>query len=212
LKRWLLPFLGGLTIAIIAGILGGFFGKAYSDYRHKEANTSQQGPLSNSTVPNNSSTPTSTSTSNPAVSNAIFQRTIAVPTTGCDPDSNFPKSFPYSFEQNSTYLKVTYTTFCDAGWSRDELFALSAASTSDCIEACVMYNRDRKDEDRWCIGGGFIPAWWNQSKVTNENGGMPYNCFLKSNESGIVKNDRVTEMVSLCLFGSGPHCANTLIE
>ena len=46
----------------------------------------------------------------------------------------------------------------------------------------------------------------------NESGGMPYNCFLKINESGIAKNDRVQEVVSLCLFGEDPYCANTLIE
>jgi hypothetical protein len=75
-----------------------------------------------------------------------------------------------------------------------------------------MYNSYRKDEDRWCIGGGFIPDWWNQSKAMNESGGMPYNCFLKSNESEIAKNDRVQKVVSLCLFGEGHYCANILIE
>ena len=75
-----------------------------------------------------------------------------------------------------------------------------------------MYNSYKEDADRWCVGGGFIPDWWNQSKAMNESGGMPYNCFLKSNESGIAKNDRVQEVVSLCLFGEGPYCANRLIE
>jgi hypothetical protein len=98
-------------------------------------------------LPSNTSTPTSTS--NPTALNTVFQRTIAVLTTGCAPDSNFLKALPYSFSSNSTHLSIPYTTF------RDELFALSAATTSDCIEACVMSNSYRKDEDRWCIGGGF---------------------------------------------------------
>jgi hypothetical protein len=209
-RRWLLLFLSGLAIAVVAGLIGGFIGKKISDHARKDDASSRAPNLDPSSCPGNAST-TSTST-NDTASNKTFERTIAVPTTGCTPDNNFLKTFPYSFSQNSTYLNVTYNTFCDAGWNRDELFAMSAASTSDCIEACVMYNRAREGEDRWCIGGGFIPDWWNQSKAMNESGSMPFNCFLKSNESGIAKNDRVQEVVSLCLFGQGSYCADRLIK
>lgn len=93
------------------------------------------------------------------------------------------------------------------GWQRDELFALSTATPSDCVEACIMYNAHKGSSDRSCVGGGFIPAWWNQSKAMDESGGMPYNCFLKSNDSGVVRNDRQIEVVSLCLEGA---CEDTL--
>lgn len=66
-----------------------------------------------------------------------------------------------------------------------------------------MYNAHRNTTtDRPCVGGGFIPEWWNQTKAMDESGGMPYNCFLKSNDTGVGKNDRVIEVVSLCLDGA----------
>lgn len=84
----------------------------------------------------------------------------------------------------------------------NELFALSAATASDCVEACIMYNGHKGTADRTCVGGGFIPEWWNQSKAMDESGGMPYNCFLKSNDSGTGRNEKSVEVVSLCLDGA----------
>jgi hypothetical protein len=208
-KRWLLPLLYGLILAVIAGVIGGLIGKLVSDRQHKDDATSLPG-LQPASCPNNTSTPTSTSP--PNVSNTTFQRTLPLPTTGCTPDANFLKTFPYSFPSTSTFLDASYTTFCDAGWYREDLFAISAATTSDCIEACVMYNGNRKEGDRWCVGGGFIPEWWNQTQAMEQSGAMPYNCFMKSNSSGIKKNDRVLEVVGLCLLGGGGRCADRLIE
>lgn len=79
------------------------------------------------------------------------------------------------------------------------MIALSAATTSDCVEACVMYNAHKSEKDRTCVGGGFIPEWWNQTRAMDESGGMAYNCFLKSNASGIARNDKKYEVVALCL-------------
>lgn len=88
---------------------------------------------------------------------------------------------------------------------------MSAATPSDCIEACAMYNGHRNDTDRECVGGGFIPAWWNQTKAMDESGNMPYNCFLKSNSTGISKNDRSIEVVSLCLSVDGGYCVDATL-
>lgn len=65
-----------------------------------------------------------------------------------------------------------------------------------------MYNSHKKDSDRKCFGGGYIPDWWNQTKAMAESGGMPYNCFLKSNDTGTGRNNKDIEVVSLCLPGS----------
>lgn len=66
-----------------------------------------------------------------------------------------------------------------------------------------MYNGHRSGEgDRKCVGGGFIPEWWNQSKAMDESGGTPYNCFLKSGDKGTGRNEKGVEVVSLCLEGA----------
>lgn len=49
--------------------------------------------------------------------------------------------------------------------------------------------------------GGFIPEWWNQTRAMNESGGMAYDCFLKSNASGIARNDEQYGVVAVCLDG-----------
>ncbi|KAF1939308.1 hypothetical protein EJ02DRAFT_259078 [Clathrospora elynae] len=210
LKRWIFPLVYYLVIAIVAGVAGGFIGKAVSDKTHKNDAPAQQNHTAS--CPTLPSTNTSSSSPPPTTSalSTVFARTLPVPTTGCS-DSNFLKPFPSSLTSTSTFLNTTYTTFCQAGWNRDELFALSAATPSDCVEACVMYNGHKGGADRLCVGGGFIPEWWNQSKAMDESGGMPYNCFLKSNGSGVARNDRRIEVVSLCLFGDASHCAETEI-
>jgi hypothetical protein len=64
-----------------------------------------------------------------------------------------------------------------------------------------MYNAHKANSDRTCVGGGFIPEWWNQTRAMSESGGMAYNCFLKSNASGVARNDKEYEVVALCLDG-----------
>ncbi|KAF1851170.1 uncharacterized protein K460DRAFT_272257 [Cucurbitaria berberidis CBS 394.84] len=197
--RWYLLLLYGILIAVAAGVVGGFVGKSMSDKQNNNNNNNdnslpgQSQSSSCPTIPTNASIPSPTST---PPSN-VFARTIPVPTTGCNP-TNVQKSF----KTFSSFLDVSYTTFCMTGWQRNELVALSVASPSDCIEACVMYNGHKQASDRPCVGGGFIPAWWNQTKAMDESGGMPYNCFLKSNDTGVGRNDRDIEVVSLCLQGA----------
>jgi len=66
-----------------------------------------------------------------------------------------------------------------------------------------MYNAHKSSSsDRTCVGGGFIPEWWNQTRAMDESGGMAYNCFLKSNVSGIARNNKAYEVVALCVDGS----------
>ncbi|KAF2676005.1 hypothetical protein K458DRAFT_323085 [Lentithecium fluviatile CBS 122367] len=190
--RW--PFLltYGVLIAVIAGMAGGFIGKKIGGTQH---NTTQEIAVAPSRT-----TPTIPATASgspfPTSSSATFERIIPVPVTGCNPktEQKSHRSFTANFD-------VPYTTFCNTGWLQDELIAGSFATPSDCIEACQMYNSQRTASDRECVGGGFIPEWWNQTKAMAESGGMPYNCFLKSNTSKIGTNDRDIEVVALCLEG-----------
>ncbi|KAF2028989.1 hypothetical protein EK21DRAFT_113366 [Setomelanomma holmii] len=194
--RW--PFLAlyAILIAIIAGLAGGFIGE---DITTKRLSTSS---IPKASIQSYCSTPSSTPTTSPSLttstptsaSASIFERTIAQPTTGCVPTTQ-----QKSFKSVTKFLAAQYTTYCATGWLNDELFALSAASASDCVEACVMYNGHKQSSDRTCVGGGFIPEWWNQSRAMDESGGMPYNCFLKSNDSGTGRNEKNVEVVSLCL-------------
>ena len=64
-----------------------------------------------------------------------------------------------------------------------------------------MYNSRKGAGERSCVGGGFIPEWWNQTRAMVESGITPYNCFLKSNTSGIARNNEAFEVVALCIGG-----------
>jgi hypothetical protein len=96
---------------------------------------------------------------------------------------------------------LQYTTLCGQGWGQDDLFALSAATPSDCVESCVIYNDRKSSSNQACVGGGFIPEWWNQTRSGDE-GGLGFNCFLKSNVTGIARNEKVFEVVALCIDGA----------
>jgi hypothetical protein len=50
-----------------------------------------------------------------------------------------------------------------------------------------------------CVGGGYIPEWWNQTRAMVESGITPFNCFLKSNTTGIARNDQKFEVIALCV-------------
>jgi hypothetical protein len=126
----------------------------------------------------------------------VFERTIASPTSGCFSSS------PYrSFKSSSTFFKQSYTTICGQGWQGNELTASSVATQSDCIESCLMYNAHKQSTDRKCVGAGFIPTWWDQQTAMKESAGMPFNCFLKTNTSGIERNNESFEVVALCMDG-----------
>lgn len=193
--RWPALILYALLIAVLAGTIGGFVGESITK--------NKQGTLSPSPTPTSpaslsaSPTPSPSPSSSASPTPTLFQRTLPVPTTGCTPPTQ-----QRSFKSVTRFLAAQYTTYCATGWLNDELFALSAATTSDCIEACVMYNGHKRSEDRSCVGGGFIPEWWNQSKAMEESGGMPYNCFLKSGDKGTGRNEKGVEVVALCLGGA----------
>jgi hypothetical protein len=199
LRRWPFLVLYGFLIAVVAGLAGGYIGDHLASSRTQHGAVAEQACPDHKS-PNGDSNATSTlpsSTTPPNPSSTFFSRTLAVPTTGCTPPTQ-----QRSFKSVTLYLATPYTTYCATGWLNDELFALSAATPSDCIEACVMYNGHKTAQDRTCVGGGFIPEWWNQSKAMTESGGMPYNCFLKSNDTGTARNDKTIEVVSLCLGGA----------
>tara|TARA_R110002003_G_scaffold48_33_gene4224 strand:- start:239 stop:976 length:738 start_codon:yes stop_codon:yes gene_type:complete len=200
--RWPFLILYAILIAILAGVGGGFIGSGMTTKRFSKdtlPRSELQGFCSSIQTPPNptSPTPTSTPPSSASASPTLFQRTLPIPTTGCTPPTQ-----QRSFKSVTKFLAAQYTTFCATGWLNDELFALSAATPSDCVEACVMYNGHKGSGERSCVGGGFIPEWWNQSRAMEESGGMPYNCFLKSNDSGTGRNEKNVEVVSLCLGGA----------
>ncbi|KAF3050798.1 hypothetical protein E8E11_000477 [Didymella keratinophila] len=195
LTTWPILILCGLLLATIAGVAGGFIGKTIEQKSHQTDTLPE-----NQTCPTVASTSTSptTSTLTPSAtstpSSQTFERSIAQPTTGCTSATSYN-----SFKARTEFLEWQYTTVCGHGWLNNELIALSAATTSDCVEACVMYNTHKSESDRTCVGGGFIPEWWNQTRAMDESGGMAYNCFLKSNASGVARNDKKYEVVALCL-------------
>ncbi|KAF2824021.1 hypothetical protein CC86DRAFT_355446 [Ophiobolus disseminans] len=184
--RWPYLLVYALCIALLAGTIGGFLGEIIAKNRSGNISRTIEDhcPLANA------STPTPTSTSTPP--STVFARTISVPTTGCTRPTT-----QRSFKSTSQFFAAQYKTYCATGWLNDELFATSAGSASDCMEACIMYNGHKRVQDRSCVGGGFIPEWRNQSKAMTESGVMPYNCFLKSNDSGTGRNEKNVEVVSL---------------
>ena len=77
---------------------------------------------------------------------------------------------------------------------------MNALTPSDCIEACVAYNRNKATNNATCIGGGFLPTLVNttDSMKTLDD---PFNCYLKKGMRNTGKNNRDIEVVSLCLEG-----------
>ena len=201
--RWPLLLLYGIILMLIAGLAGGFIGKTLEAKAHSTTSSAasstcpSSAPLAAS--PTSSTAPSSsTSSASPAASNSstVFERTIATPTSGCS------SSAPYrSFKSRSLFFETPYTTICGQGWLDNELTALNVATQSDCIESCLMYNAHKLSTDRKCVGGGFIPSWWDQQTAMKESGGMPFNCFLKTNTSGIARNNKSYEVVALCMEG-----------
>jgi hypothetical protein len=204
LTSWPILILCGLLLATIAGVAGGFIGKTIEHKNHQTdaLPENEACPTVASTSPASPTTSSFTPSATSTTSSETFERTIAQPTTDCTSVTSYN-----SFKARTKFLEWQYTTICGHGWLNDELIALSAATASDCVEACVMYNAHKSESDRTCVGGGFIPEWWNQTRAMGESGGMAYNCFLKSNASGIARNDKKYEVVALCL---GAWCDNVL--
>ncbi|KAJ8118953.1 hypothetical protein OPT61_g165 [Boeremia exigua] len=202
LTSWPLLLLYGLVLSIVAGVAGGFIGKTIerNTYKNDAAATEKEScptPAAISTPITTPTTVSSASSTIPTSSSTTFVRTLAQPTTGCVSKTTYE-----TFSARTKFLEWKYTTMCGQGWLNDELIALSAATPSDCMEACIMYNAYKSSGDRPCVGGGFIPEWWNQTRAMDESGRMPYNCFLKSSVSGIARNDKDYEVVALRVDGS----------
>jgi hypothetical protein len=181
-----------ILVPVAAGVGGGLLGKhiAMKSYEQDRA-TLQQG-ASGSQACTSPMAPAASATSTPTSASAF-----AIPTTGCTPFTQ-----QRSFKSTTKFLAWPYTTWCATGWNNDELVAMAVSTPSDCVEACAMYNTHKGSDGRECVGGGFIPQWVNQSQAMEQSGGMPYNCFLKSNDTGTARNNKDIEIVSLCMQGA----------
>ena len=209
--RWPLLLLYGLILAVIAGLVGGFVGKAIESNNHRASATAgtdaacatpTAAPLNPSGAPSASASASPTASpaasAAPTPSSSVFERVIPQPSSGCD------ASAPYrSFKSRSNMLGIPFTTICGQGWMRDDLVAMSVGTQSDCIESCSVLNSYAGSDGRKCVGAGFIPEWWNQTRAMKESGITPYNCFLKSSTSGIARNNEKFEVIALCM---GDNC------
>lgn len=201
--RWWVLALIGLFIALIAGLIGGFIGKAIQEGRQSSSDPHASTATAAAQVPSTSSCPNTTSITPPANAPANVVGTITIPDTGCGFPSNKARR---RIERQTTFTKVNYTTICNSGWpGSDAIIGIWALSPSDCMEACDKYNAFvSKPTGKQCIGGGFIPAWTNQTASAKAQGGDAFNCYLKDNNKNIVVNDRAgenLEVVALCLDG-----------
>ncbi|ORX96349.1 hypothetical protein BCR34DRAFT_607674 [Clohesyomyces aquaticus] len=230
LGSWWMMILYGLVIAVLAGLLGGFIGKGIQDKRYKNSVLKGQGQQQSDgagaveacrVTPPASSSSTSTSTLNPTASSkppssssspSTAASSIAptatpassippIPNTSCPSDSTRRSSLP----STTSHLSLSYTILCSTGWTDDDLYAVNVATPSDCIESCAFYNAnlpsDSNSQTKKCVGGGFIPMWTNVTRAMDDMK-LPYNCYLKSGEGGLKVNDRVIEVVGLCMEGA----------
>ncbi|KAH5594146.1 hypothetical protein HBI17_168650 [Parastagonospora nodorum] len=207
-RLWILPLVG-LSIAVIAGLIGGFIGVAIHDAREPSTAALLKAspssiPLSSSILsspfPSNTSSPTTTApcSSQPA---GTFG-TIAAVDTGC----KFRETKGRNRMYNATaFTGTSFTTICNSGWKNFAIIGLYTLTPSDCIESCVQYNKfadKRPKSERFCVGAGFIPDFVNQTMATLARNGASFNCFLQSNTTGIMPNDeerKGLEVVALCL-------------
>jgi hypothetical protein len=172
--RWPLLLVYGLSIALLSGTIGGFIGKTISS-SHVES------------IPDtNITTPTNTSSSDNS------SHILPLPSTGCTPVSQ--RKY---ISSKSAFLAIPYTTVCATRWTDSQLAALSAATPSDCIEACDSYNTPA-NKGKPCLGASFVPSWWNQT-VAMEKKNNPFNCFLMDKNTHLARNDQGFEIVALCM-------------
>ncbi|EAT77415.2 hypothetical protein HBH56_213590 [Parastagonospora nodorum] len=181
-----------ILVAVAAGVVGGLLGKHIATKSYEQDRATFQQGASGSQACTSPVSPAASATSTPTSASAF-----AIPTTGCTPVTQ-----QRSFKSITKFLAWPYTTWCATGWGNDELVAMAVSTPSDCVEACAMYNTHKGSNERQCVGGGFIPEWVNQSQAMEQSGGMPYNCFLKSNDTGTGRNNKNFEVVSLCMQGA----------
>jgi hypothetical protein len=206
--RWWVLALIGVLIALIAGILGGFIGKAILEAQgalKKSPGVAPSGTTTTASLPNCTNTAPSATVSLPSQASGTLG-TITIPSTGC----NFPASKERrSIPKITDYTNTAYTTICNSGWIGAGLAGIWTLSPSDCMESCVRYNLYR-NEAAWnqsaptCVGGGFIPDWTNRTRAVSAERVAPFNCYLAYNSRGIIRNDREqagVEVVALCLDG-----------
>jgi hypothetical protein len=198
-RRWPLLLLLGLLLMTIAGVAGGFIGKTI-EHNNSKGDVSLVSASASTPSPSLASStsfamPTASSTADNNAS-GVFERTIIQPSSGCS------SADPYrSFKARSHILNIPYTTVCGQGWLSSDLISMSVATQSDCIESCSQYNSVKESGDRSCVGAGFIPAWWNQTLAMVQSKITPYNCFLKTNTSGIARNNQEFEVIAICMEG-----------
>ncbi|CAO2649456.1 Nn.00g068410.m01.CDS01 [Neocucurbitaria sp. VM-36] len=164
--RWPFLLLLGILIALIAGLAGGFIGKAIEGNKHTSSSSnSSSDEASAYSSSANSSTPTSSSSASPA---PTTESQLVIPQTGC------PDTTGRTFQ--STFSNTTYKLFCNVNWIGSDLAAIHATSLSDCVEACKTVNQ-YGGIDKSCIGATFVPDWVNTTlavQKVNRTG----NCFL----------------------------------
>jgi hypothetical protein len=204
LTKWWILALAGLSIAIVAGLIGGFIGRAIQDSR-----ISSDSPATvTRTLPAATMTPsppngTSSTKAPPQTQPSSTTNALVPPDTGC----NFPTSKERQRLSNQTdYSRTAYTTICNSGWVNAALSGFWTLTPSDCVEACALYNKflkERSSNALSCVGGGFIPSFVDRKKAIGMSKGV-FNCYLQYNSKGITPNDLESsgvEVVALCLDG-----------
>ncbi|KAF2737246.1 hypothetical protein EJ04DRAFT_550647 [Polyplosphaeria fusca] len=188
--RWPVLVLLSLGVAIVAGVIGGFIGRAVSHTSHASSQT-----LPASTVCPNPE-PHSTNTKNSDPSPTLSVLNIPIPSTGC-PNTN-------NASIRSDAAGVRYKMMCDVDWQGSDIVSILAPTPSECIEACNTVNQySGTGSTRQCIGSTFVPAWVNKT-IGLEAVNRPSNCFLKFDAKDYPKNERLVEVVVLCLVGKCP--------
>ncbi|KAF3053317.1 hypothetical protein E8E11_010730 [Didymella keratinophila] len=168
---------------MIAGAIGGVIGRAIVNKPQDHGTPTTNCP--NPTV-SPDPLPTNTSSIDPSA------RILPISKTGCS--STTSQQYVPSTSINS---RIQYTMVCATRWTNPHLVAISAATTSDCIEACSSYN-DNAMPDRTCLGASFVPQWWNQTRAMGDKN-APFNCFLMGANDKIEQNRLGFEIVALYL-------------
>lgn len=185
-KVWTVLLLSGIFIAIIAGLIGGFIGKAIQSNQNSSATTGSNAQRQGSTCSSSAPAPS------PSSSQAVT--TLPVPTTGCPSTNN---TLQRSNETGSTFFML-----CNTDWISFNLVSGYMNSVSDCVEACVTFNRYMRTNNGTypCVGTSFVPSWLNNRTLGIAASDTSGNCFLKYRVNILVAPPYITrEAVSMCL-------------
>ncbi|KAF2026080.1 hypothetical protein EK21DRAFT_92720 [Setomelanomma holmii] len=178
--KWPALCLLGLIIAILAGLVGGFIGKAVEGKRLSGSSSDTTIQAQTSACSTAYQTPFASLTpSNPSDASDI-------PKTGCPDISN--GSYPLGTFR-TTSSNATYKLTCNTDWVGKDIGSIHATS----------YN----DIGATCIGATFVPAWINRT-LAMLMVGMSGNCFLKYNASGYPENYNKEEVLGVCLEARYP--------